>query len=93
MNFFFEKNMLFVTFYKEVSAIKQLIFANRFYHDNAHKFSVKISETLSSMQNQSDMYRFLFVNQSTCVGKCTFKDWGLIGNQIKYTLLRVKKST
>lgn len=45
------------------------------------------------MQSQSDMYRFLFVNQSTCVGKCTFKDWGIIGNQIKYTLSKVKRST
>ena len=84
--------MVYLTFYKEVSTMKQLIFVNRFFHDNLHKFSVKISEKLVNLQNQSDVYRFLFINESTCVGKCTFKDWSLISNQIKYTLARIKKS-
>ncbi len=85
--------MVYITFYKEISIIKQLIFANRFFHDNSHKFTAKITETLSNLQTQSDTYRFLFLNQSTCVGKCTFKDWTLVGNQIKYTLSRVKNYT
>jgi len=48
---------------------------------------------MSNVLNQNDNYRFLFFNKSTCVGKCTFKDWGVIGNQIKYTLSRIKRST
>ena len=43
--------------------MKQLIFVNRFFHDNLHKFSVKISEKLVNLQNQSDVYRFLFINE------------------------------
>jgi hypothetical protein len=73
--------------------MRQLIFANRFFHDNLHKFSAKISEILSNLSQQNDAYRFLFVNRSTYSSKCTFKDWSLIGNQIKYTLSRIKKST
>lgn len=84
--------MVFLTFYREISTLNQLIFTNRFFHDNTHKFSAKISEIMSNVISQNDNYRFLFMNLSTCVGKCTFKDWSLIGNQIKYTLSRIKKS-
>ncbi len=84
--------MVFLTFYKEISALNQLIFANRFFYDNTHKFLVKINEIMTNVLGQNDNYRFLFFNENTCVGKCTFKDWAVIGSQIKYTLCRIKKS-
>lgn len=84
---------MFLTFYKDISTLNQLIFTNRFFHDNSHKFFSKISQTLSNFLNQADSYRFLFWNSSTFIGKCTFKDWNTIGNQIKYTLSKIKNST
>ena len=83
-----------MTFYhfKAITSLNQLVFANRFFHDNTHKFSVKISEVLTTVLNQNDGYRFLFANKSTCVGKCTFKDWSVVGDQIAYTLNRIKKT-
>jgi hypothetical protein len=54
---------------------------------------VKINEIMNNVLSQNDGYRFLFFNKNTMVGKCTFKDWSVIGNQIKYTLSRIKKST
>lgn len=54
--------MVYLTFYRDVSNLNQLIFSNRFFHDNSHKFAVKISEVLTTVINQTDIYRFLFVN-------------------------------
>jgi hypothetical protein len=48
---------------------------------------------MNNFLNQSDPYRFLFLNTSTFTGKCTFKDWYVIGNQIKYILTRIRNST
>ena len=84
--------MVFLTFYRSISSLHQLTFLNRFYHDNTHKFSIKINEILSSLNSQTDNYRFLFLNNSTYIGKCTFKDWLVFGNQIKYTLSLIKNS-
>ena len=84
--------MVFLTFYKDVSTMNQIIFANRFFHDNTPKFSAKISEVMTTILNQNDSYRFLFANKSTCIGKCTFKDWNTIGPQIMYSLSRIKGS-
>jgi len=74
-----------------VSTINQLIFSNRFFHDNSHKFLQKISEVLTTILNQTDIYRFLFVNESTYIGKCTFKDWSTIGKEIKHALITINK--
>jgi len=35
--------MLFITLYKTSPSINQLIFQNRFYHDNADKFLMKVN--------------------------------------------------
>ena len=34
----------------------------------------------------------MFLNNSTYIGKCTFKDWHVFGNQIKYSLSLIKNS-
>jgi hypothetical protein len=43
INYFILKNMMFLTFYKDISTLSQIIFANRFFHDNSQKFFSKIS--------------------------------------------------
>lgn len=69
MSCFFERKMLFVTFYKALTSPEQLIFQNRFYHDNIDKFIFKITEIMNGVLAQTDMYRFIYSNLSTYTGK------------------------
>jgi hypothetical protein len=75
--------MLFITFYRDNPDLNQIIFQNRFYHDNSDKFLVKINESLIGVLKPSDPYKFLFHNASTFSGKSTIKEWKNIGNQIR----------
>ena len=43
MSCFFEKKMLFLTFFRNISSINQIQFQNKFYHDNTDKFAIKIT--------------------------------------------------
>lgn len=54
--------MLFITLYKVNPSINQLIFQNRFYHDNADKFLMKINENLNTLLKPNDPYKFIFHN-------------------------------
>lgn len=65
--------MLFLTFYKLNPDINQLIFQNRFYHDNADKFLLKINESLNGVLKTNDPYKFIFHNAATYSGKSTIK--------------------
>ena len=75
--------MLFITFYKDNPGVNEIIFQNRFYHDNADKFLVKINESLIGILKPNDPYKFLFHNTSTYSGKSTIKEWKTQGNQIR----------
>ena len=61
--------MLFVTFYRNITNIDQIIFQNRFYHDNIDKFMYKINEIMNGVLAQTDIYKFLYSNLSTFTGK------------------------
>jgi hypothetical protein len=65
--------MLFLTFYRENPTISELVFQNRFYHDNSDKFIVKINESMPSLLKPNDPYKFLFHNAATYSGKSTIK--------------------
>ena len=75
--------MLFITLYKQIPNAGQLIFQNRFYHDNADKFIAKINEAIPSLLKPQDPYRFIFHNVSTYSGKCTIRDWKGVGHLIR----------
>lgn len=83
MNFYFENAMFFVTFYRENPGVGQLVFQNRFYHDNSDKFIIRINESLGGLMKFSDPYRFLFHNTATYSGKSTIREWKAIGNQVR----------
>jgi hypothetical protein len=86
VNFYQENNMLFLTFYRENPNLSQLIFQNRFYHDNADKFLVKISESLSGLLKPNDPFKFLFHNAATFSGKSTIRDWKGVSSQLREML-------
>lgn len=86
VNFYQENNMLFLTFYRENPNLSQLIFQNRFYHDNADKFLVKISESLTGLLKPTDPFRFLFHNAATFSGKSTIREWKSVGAHLREVL-------
>jgi hypothetical protein len=65
--------MFFVTLYKSNPTPNELIFQNRFYHDNADKFISKIGESIPGLLKPNDPYRFLFHNCATYTGKSTIR--------------------
>ena len=71
LNYYEEKKMAYLTFYKSVQNENQILFQNRFFHDNTERFLIKLTETLTSMIVQADSYRFMYCNCSTGVGKNT----------------------
>ena len=88
VNFYHENSMQFVTFYRDSPPTPQLIFQNRFFHDNADKFLVKINEIVPALQRGNDPYRFVFHNSATYSGKSTLsvRDWKTVGPWVKEML-------
>lgn len=78
--------MLFITLYKANPGITQLVFQNRFYHDNADKFLMKVNEHLNTLLKPNDPYKFIFHNMETYAGKSSIKEWKTMGNQIREAL-------
>ena len=80
--------MQFVTFYRENPPAFQLIFQNRFFHDNAEKFLLKINEIVPALQRGNDPYRFVFHNTATYSGKSTLtvREWRTVGQWAKAML-------
>lgn len=76
--------MLFLTFYKQITDQDQIIFQNRFYHDNIDKFMYKITEVLNGVLIQSDAYKFIYSNLSTYTGKSSIEKWSSFVPEIRY---------
>lgn len=74
---FFEKKMLFLTFFNNITKTDQIIFQNKFYHDNTDKFTGKIAEIYNNLLTQNDIYKFLYSNLSTGMGKSTVEKWNV----------------
>ena len=67
--------MLFLTFFNNITKTDQIIFQNKFYHDNTDKFTGKIAEIYNNLLTQNDIYKFLYSNLSTGMGKSTVEKW------------------
>ncbi len=63
--------MTFLTFYKEPTDLSKIIFQNRFFHDNADRFTLKINDIFVNLFSQGDAHKFIFGNTNTLVGKST----------------------
>ena len=88
VSFYSENNMFFITFYKNKPEPNEIFFQNRFFHDNADKFILKINESIPNILKPSDPYKFIFHNCATYTGKSTIKDakdWKNFGTLIKNT--------
>lgn len=84
--------MYFVTYYKNKPALNQIIFQNRFYHDNADKFIMKISESIPGILKPLDPFKFIFHNTATYTGKSTIKQWKNLGYYIRNTFEMLQNS-
>ena len=65
--------MFFITFYHRNPEMSELVFQNRFYHDNSDKFILKINESIPGLLKPNDPYKFIFHNCATFTGKSTIK--------------------
>lgn len=65
--------MFFVSLFKQNPSYNELIFQNRFFHDNSDRFIVKINESLPNLIKPNDPYKFIFHNCGTFTGKSTIK--------------------
>lgn len=82
ISFYTENNMFFISFFKQSPTLNEMVFQNRFFHDNSDRFIQKINESLPSLIKPNDPYKFLFHNCATYTGKSTIKEWKTIGLQI-----------
>lgn len=78
--------MLFVTFFKEINQKDQIVFQNRFYHDNIDKFMPKIELVLNKVLTQFDNYKFLYCNKNNYHGKLSIDKWLLLVNELRFAL-------
>lgn len=76
--------MFFLTFYKSITRKEQIVFQNRFYHDNIEKFMPKIEMVLNRVVSQYDNYKFLYCNVSTFNGKSSIERWPLIVPEFRF---------
>ena len=86
MSCFLEKSMFFITFYKSITQKDQIIFQNKFYHDNIDKFVPKIEVVVNKLVSQFDNYKFIYCNNSTFHGKMSIDRWLLISPETRYIL-------
>lgn len=93
LSFYAENNMFFVTIFRQKPEPSQLVFQNRFYHDNADKFILKINESIHSVLKPNDPYKFIFHNCATYTGKSTIKQWKNAGYYIRYAFEQLQKTT
>ena len=92
MSCFFEKKMLILTFFRNISSINQIQFQNKFYHDNTDKFAIKITEIYNNLLSQNDIYKFMYSNLSTYYGKCTIEKWNNFVPEIKYVWEKIEEN-
>lgn len=86
MSCFLEKSMFFLTFYRSITQKDQIIFQNKFYHDNIDKFMPKIEVVINKLVSQFDNYKFLYCNNSTFHGKMSIDRWLLIAPETRHVL-------
>ena len=86
MSCFLEKSMFFLTFYRSITQKDQIIFQNKFYHDNIDKFMPKIEAVINKLVSQFDNYKFLYCNNSTFHGKMSIDRWLLISPETRHIL-------